>query len=75
MLFTVVIQEIKDRNKGLKLIKDQLEENIDDIKISDKTVLTLKEDKLKFKPIDICFNKCSEEYNILLNIKNKEFIT
>lgn len=48
----MVNEQISHKIQGLKLIKEEIKENIDKIKIDNNTVLTLKKNKFKFKPFD-----------------------
>ena len=66
-------ETIEEKIQKLQLIKDEIKENIDKIKITDKTVLTLKDNNLKFIPVDYSFFTYSEveDLEILENIVNK----
>ena len=66
-------ETIEEKLQKLQLIKDKIKENIDKIKITDKTVLTLKDNNFKFRPVDYSFFTYSEveDLEILENIVNK----
>ena len=66
-------ETIEEKLQKLQLIKDEIKENIDKIKITDKTVLTLKDNNFKFIPVDYSFFTYSEveDLEILENIVNK----
>ena len=72
----LVEQDIKSKMMGLALIKDEIKENLDNIQITDNTVLTLKKKKYKFKPIDYyIYPFTSEKIDYINNIKNKTWVT
>jgi hypothetical protein len=49
----LIINEARNHKKeGLQLIKDRIKEDLNKIKINDNTILTVKENDYKFKPID-----------------------
>jgi hypothetical protein len=72
----LVEQNVKSKMMGLVLIKDEIKENLDNIQITDNTVLTLKKKKYKFKPIDYyIYPFTSEKIDYINNIKNKTWVT
>ena len=66
-------ETFEEKFRKLQIIKKKIKENIDIIEITDKTVLTLKENNLKFKPADYIFGLYSEDEDLVIleNIINK----
>ena len=66
-------ETLEEKFRKLQIIKKKIKENIDIIEITDKTVLTLKENNLKFKPADYIFSLYSEDEDLVIleNIINK----
>ena len=72
----MIDEKASNKIKGLKLIKNEIEENIDKIEINANTVLTLKEDKFKFKPLDYYgLSDLQKPFIIINNIVNKNKMT
>lgn len=72
----LVEQNAEYKMMELNLIKDEIKENLDNIQITDNTVLTLKKKKHKFKPIDYyIYPFTSEKTDYIKNIKNKTWMT
>ena len=72
----MVDQDLKYIKKTLKLIKENIKENIDKIIIKNDTELTTKESGFKFKPIYYYFYpEMTGEINIMENIENKKWMT
>ena len=67
----MVNQDLYDKIKALRNAKVQIKENIDKIKITDKTILTLKRNNFKFKLDDYYFKlgitKGSQIERIIMN--------
>ena len=55
----------------LKLIKEKIKENIDSLKITNETYLTLKENNYNFKPSNYFFGKCYSPIHVIKNIVDK----
>ena len=68
-------EKIEEKIKKLNLIKDDIIENIDKIKINNKTVLTLKKENVKFKPTNYCFGKCYSAIHVIKNIVHKKYMS
>ena len=64
-------ETIEEKKKKLYLIKNDIKENIDKLEITDETALTLKDEKLKFKPTNYTFFKCFGGMQVTYNIVNK----
>ena len=70
-VYSEIDEKIEKKMPKLYLIKDNIEEEIDKIKVTDKTVLTLKGKQLKFKPTNYIFYRCNTPNQIINNIENK----
>ena len=64
-------EDITEKKNKLLLIKEEILENINKIEINEKTVLTLRQNNVKFKPFYYCFSQFSEPEHILDNIINR----
>ena len=70
-VYSEINEKIEEKMPKLYLIKDNIEENIDKIKVTDKTTLTLKGKQLKFKPTNYIFFRCITPNQVINNIENK----
>ena len=69
-----VEETIEDKLKRLKLIKNNIKEDIDKIKITNKTLLTLTDEEgdFRFNPMHYSYALYSEPIIMCYNIKNKK---
>ena len=70
-VYSEINEKIEEKMPKLYLIKDNIEENIDKIKVTDKTTLTLKGKQLKFKPTNYIFFRCITPNQVINNIVDK----
>jgi hypothetical protein len=63
---TLVDEDIEDKKLALNLIKDKIEEKLDEMEIEKDTVLTLKKENFRFKPLDYYFDIRNREKDQLL---------
>ena len=75
----LMINEARNHKKeGLQLIKDRIKEDLNKIKINDNTILTVKENDYKFKPIDYYFSSAIKDMDsdtIINSITNKKYMS
>ena len=67
-----VTQTLEDIKKGLLLIQDEIEENINSIKITRRTSLTLNKSKTKFKAFYYTYS--GKGFNLVNDIINKNYM-
>ena len=67
----MVNEDIEEKIKKLQLIKDEIKEDINKIKIDDNTILTLKDKGYKFKVIDHYFGTPDEDESMIESIKDR----
>ena len=70
-----VEEKAGDKIKKLQLIKSEIIENIENMKITNRTKLTLVENNLKFTPFYYSYNGFDNDIHILDNIENKIFMS
>ena len=75
----LMINEARNHKKeGLQLIKDRIKEDLNKIKINDNTILTVKENDYKFKPIDYYFSSAIKDMDsdtIINSITKKKYMS
>ena len=64
-------ETIEEKKAKLRLIQDKIKENIDRVKITNETKLTLKEENYKFEPSNYIFGKCYSPIHVIENIIDK----
>lgn len=70
-----VEEKAEDKIQKLQLIKNEIIENIDNMKITNRTELTLEENNLKFTPFYYSYKGFDHDIHILDNIENKNFMS
>ena len=68
-----VSQKLEDIKEGLRLIQDKIKEDINDIKITRRTSLTLKKENKRFKPFYYVYSN-QNSLSIIDNIKYKKYM-
>jgi len=71
----MICETIKYKMGVLKLIEDEIKENLEKVDINDETTLTLKKYKYKFNPFDYYYMYKENKDSMLRNIKGKKHMT
>ena len=66
---------MEEKINKLSLIKDKIKENIDNLNITDNTVLTLKRENVQFKPSNYSFGRCKKASQVIKNIVKKKYMS